>query len=38
MSRHWDDPETMQKRIYRALVVDEFGEVSWSEYIQASKQ
>jgi hypothetical protein len=38
MSRHWDDRETIERRIYRALVVDRFGEVSWREYIQQRKQ
>jgi hypothetical protein len=38
MSAHWDDRETMERRIRRALVVEEFGSVSWQDYIQASKQ
>jgi hypothetical protein len=38
MGKWWDDRETMERRIWRALVVDEFGSVSWQDYIQASKQ
>lgn len=37
MSRHWDDRETMQRRIYRAIIVDRYGDASWDEYIQQRK-
>lgn len=30
MGRH----DTDRRRIYRALVVDEFGSVSWDEYLR----
>lgn len=38
MSRWHDDPETARRRIYRALVVDEFTEVSWDDYLRQRKR
>jgi hypothetical protein len=38
MSRYWDDADVIERRIRRALVVEEFGRVSWREYIQQRKQ
>lgn len=37
MSRHWDDPATMERRIWRALVVQEYTDVSAIEYIRRAK-
>lgn len=37
MSRWHDDPETMERRIYRALVVQEYTDVSATEYIRRVK-
>jgi len=38
MSRYWDDPEDIERRIYRGLVVDEFGpdDVDALEYIESA--
>lgn len=38
MSKWHDDPETRRRRIYRALIVDEYTDVSWREYIQTQKR
>ena len=40
MSRYWDDPETRERRIARALIVQEYGpdDVDAFEYIRAAKQ
>jgi len=38
MSRYWDDADVIEQRIYRALVVDKYGSVTWQDYIQATKQ
>jgi hypothetical protein len=37
MSRYHDDPDTARRRIYRALVVDAYTDVSWAEYIRRAK-
>lgn len=38
MSNHWDDSETMEARIARALIVQEYGDdVDALEYIAADK-
>jgi hypothetical protein len=39
MSRYWDDPEVVERRIYRGLVVQEFGDndVDLLEYIRIAK-
>jgi hypothetical protein len=39
MSRYWDDSETIEHRIYRGLVVQEFGpeDVDALDYIAAAK-
>lgn len=38
MSRHWDDSETMERRIWRGVVVSRYNEdVSVCEYIRAAK-
>lgn len=40
MSRYWDDSETMERRIARALIVQEFGpdDVDAFDYIRAAKR
>jgi hypothetical protein len=40
MSRHWDDAETIQRRIDRALIVAEFADadVTAIEYLRAQLQ
>lgn len=37
MSRY-TDPDAARTRIYRALIVDEFGDASWDEYIRRAKR
>jgi len=39
MSRYWDDPETIQKRIDRGLIVQEYGpeDVDALAYIRRAK-
>lgn len=39
MSRNWDDSETMQRRIARALIVQEYGpdDVDALDYIARDK-
>lgn len=39
MSRYWDDAETINRRIYRGLIVQEFGPdgVDALDYIRRSK-
>jgi len=36
MSRY-TDPDAARTRIYRALIVDEYGATSWDEYIRRTK-
>jgi hypothetical protein len=38
--RYWDDSETMERRLYRGLVVQAFGpdDVDALDYIRAAKQ
>lgn len=40
MSRYWDDADDIERRIYRGLVVQEFGpeDVDTLEYIRAAKR
>jgi len=39
MSRHWDDSDDIERRIFRGLVVQEFGpeDVDALDYIAAAK-
>lgn len=37
MSRYWDDPKTMETRIWRAVCVGEYTDASAMEYLRASK-
>lgn len=37
MSRYWDDPATMERRIWRAVIVSEYSNVSVCEYICRQK-
>jgi hypothetical protein len=38
MSKWTDDPETVERRIWRSLVVQEFGDVDALEYIRRAKR
>ena len=37
MSRWWDSSEDMERRIWRAVVVSEYTDVSVAEYIRRAK-
>lgn len=38
MSEHWDDPETIRKRIWREIIVQEYTDTDALGYIRAAKE